>query len=302
MLKGIDISNWQRSIDIASLTNDIDFCIMKATEGLWYQDPCFDEFMLQTTDCGLLKGIYHFARENNPEDEARYFYGVVKDYIGKAIIVLDYETENWDNRQWCEYFLKTFHDLSGVWPLLYISASRCPQYEGSWIPNTCGLWVAGYPYPATSFDESQDMPYSIWPWEIVALWQFTSSLELPGYWSRLDGNYAYMDAIAWSKYAGAEIPAPEPEPEPEPVWYSNVDLCKQIMRGEWGNGDERIERLLDAGYNPYQVQNVLDLYYQLADEIIRGDWGNGIDRVIKLEVAGYDYDLAQTVVNAILEG
>ena len=74
------------------------------------------------------------------------------------------------------------------------------------------------------------------------------------------------------------------------------------MRGEWGNGDERIERLLDAGYNPYQVQNVLDLYYQLADEIIKGEWGNGIDRVIRLQIAGYDYDLAQTIVNAILEG
>ena len=94
MLKGIDISNWQAGIQIANLTNDIDFCIMKATEGVFFTDAYFDDFFLQCVDSGLLRGFYHFARNGNPEDEARYFYNVVAPYIGNGIPVLDYEVEN----------------------------------------------------------------------------------------------------------------------------------------------------------------------------------------------------------------
>jgi len=41
---------------------------------------------------------------------------------------------------------------------------------------------------------------------------------------------------------------------------------------------------------------------QLAEQVIRGDWGVGNERKIKLETAGYDYDLIQDRVNKILLG
>ena len=307
MLKGIDISSWQKGINLSYLTNDIDFCIMKATEGLYYQDPYFADFMLQAIDNGLLRGIYHFARENNPEDEARYFYGVVKEYIGKAVIVLDYETENWDNVQWCEYFMKTFYNLSGVYPMLYISAYRCAQYSNSWIPEKCGLWLAGYPAEYSSFDVSPDFPYNISPWEFAAIWQFTSNLQLNGYYSRLDGNFAYMDAIAWDKYAKCTdngtidaLPIPEPVPAPIPN-KSTIEICKEVLQGYWGNGDDRKYMLEDAGYDYKTVQDTIDEYYRLANEIWLGYWGNGWNRKTALEGVGYDYDLAQMCVDAMIQ-
>ena len=36
---------------------------------------------------------------------------------------------------------------------------------------------------------------------------------------------------------------------------------------------------------------------ELADEVIRGDWGNGEERKNKLIHAGYDYDTIQKIVN-----
>lgn len=294
MLHGIDISNWQDDIKLGKLTNNIDFCIMKATEGLWYADPCFDDFILQCFDFGLLRGFYHFARENNPEDEAKWFYETVKPYIGQGIPVLDYETENWDNVQWCELFIKRFYKLSGIYPLLYISASRCAEYENSWIPEKCGLWLAGYPYPATSFDDNQDIPYSIYPWEFVAIWQFTSNLMLSGYESRLDGNYAYMDAIAWSKYANCT----ENETPITPL-KSNVEIAKEIMQGQWGNDENRREQLTAAGYDYDAIQDLINEYYNLANDIWLGKWGNGWNRKNALEGAGYDYELAQMCVDAL---
>lgn len=41
---------------------------------------------------------------------------------------------------------------------------------------------------------------------------------------------------------------------------------------------------------------------EVAREVIRGEWGNGSDRRQRLEAAGYNYDAVQDRVNAILPG
>lgn len=41
---------------------------------------------------------------------------------------------------------------------------------------------------------------------------------------------------------------------------------------------------------------------EVAREVIRGEWGNGSDRRQRLEAAGYDYNAVQDRVNAILTG
>jgi len=41
---------------------------------------------------------------------------------------------------------------------------------------------------------------------------------------------------------------------------------------------------------------------ELAREVIRGDWGNGAERKNRLTAAGYDYAAVQAKVNEILSG
>lgn len=215
MMKGIDISNWQKNLIPSNL--DIDFCICKATEGTWFVDKFCDAFIQNCKAKGISWGFYHFAQTASPYDEAKYFYDNCKGYIGHGIPVLDYEV--WglnDDVLWCEQFISKFHDLSGVWPLLYISASHCKDFEASWIHNQCGLWVAGYPNNATTWGNS-DIPYDISPWQFAAIWQFTSSLVLNGYNGSLDGDYAYMDAKAWAKYAGSSTEVEKPANEKKKV-------------------------------------------------------------------------------------
>ena len=40
---------------------------------------------------------------------------------------------------------------------------------------------------------------------------------------------------------------------------------------------------------------------ELAKEVIRGDWGNGQERKEKLTEAGYDYVIIQKSVNELLK-
>lgn len=241
-MKGIDISNWQKNLIPFNL--DIDFCICKATEGTWFVDKLCDAFIQNCKAKCIPWGFYHFAQTASPYDEAKYFYDNCKGYIGHGIPVLDYEV--WglnDDILWCEQFISKFHDLSGVWPLLYISASHCKDFRDSWIHNQCGLWVAGYPtymesYPLTdeygipsggestrqaqfkTYAQTVEMPYDVAPWNFAAIWQFTSDLKLEGYNGSLDGDIAFMDKTAWAKYAGSSAETEKPANEKKKVSIS----------------------------------------------------------------------------------
>lgn len=282
MMRGIDISNWQNGMDLNSV--DIDFCICKATEGLGYVDPTCDNFVQQCINNNILWGFYHFARENNPEKEAEFFYENCKNYFTYGIPVLDYEVENYNNKEWCERFINKIYELSGVWCIIYISASRCSQYIGSWIPEKCGLWVAGYPYIITEWT-NDEMPYNIYPFETTAIWQFTSSLIIDGFWEKLDGDIAYMDKEAWMKYANPKKNKPK---------KSIDDLVLETLLGEYGINEDRKKML---GENYTSVQNRINELYKIADEVIDGKWGNGWNRENALKGAGYPYNIVQKIVN-----
>lgn len=95
------------------------------------------------------------------------------------------------------------------------------------------------------------------------------------------------------------------------VFNNDNEIVQQVIRGEWGVGQDRIKQLTDAGYNAERIQEKVNLVLQgsqindlktmdaLAYEVIQGDWGNGEERKERLEAAGYDYDAVQQRVNEL---
>lgn len=89
-------------------------------------------------------------------------------------------------------------------------------------------------------------------------------------------------------------------------------VALEVIKGLWGNGDERRQALHSAGYNAAEVQEVvnlivnyggaIDIYDGIADEVINGKWGNGKERKDLLTEAGYDYYRVQRLVNQKLGG
>ena len=288
---GIDISSWQSGLYLPDL--QIDFAIVKATEGIDYVNPYCNGWIDQLQMMNKPFGVYHFANGNNPEKEAKYFYDNCTGYIGKGIFVLDFEISVYNTKDYCERFMHTFHDLSNIWPLIYVSASRLPEFQGSWLPEKCGLWLAGYPQ-AYAYWTNDDCPYDCSPWPFIAIWQFTSSLIIPGWHSKLDGNVAYMDETAWNKYAQLDTSKLQPT-------LSYKELAAQVIKGMWGNGKDREKRLREAGYDYETVQGMVNKYYALASECIKGYWGNGWNRKNALESSGYDYDVVQMIVNELMK-
>lgn len=121
---------------------------------------------------------------------------------------------------------------------------------------------------------------------------------------------------------------------------SSRSIAHKVIEGEFGNGEERVKRLTEAGYDATEVQEEVNcmmseeggesnedtnnettkqnsdcrilcgigesqLYRDddietIAAEVIQGDWGNGEERKERLGQAGYDYDVVQAMVNEML--
>lgn len=89
------------------------------------------------------------------------------------------------------------------------------------------------------------------------------------------------------------------------------EVAKEVTAGKWGNGEERKNRLISAGYDYSAVQAKVNELMggikstksvdQLAREVIYGYWGNGQDRKNRLTAAGYDYNIIQARVNELLK-
>lgn len=202
MLRGIDISSYQTGIDLKRALASLDFCIVKCTEGLAFVDTPFKGWCDEILSLGKLLGFYHFARANDAGKEAEYFYKACKPYIGKGVPVLD--TETGQSGMWCQTFVSRFHELSGVWPVLYMSSNSTQRerFADTLVPNKCGLWEAFYPKSGvTSFEQMPDYEGGTYPWAFGAMWQFTSSGKVSGFNGNVDLDIAWMDAAGWQAYA-----------------------------------------------------------------------------------------------------
>ena len=85
-------------------------------------------------------------------------------------------------------------------------------------------------------------------------------------------------------------------------------IAKEVLDGKWGNGDERVQNLKEAGYDPDAVQKRVNELLapkksidEVANEVIDGLWGTGDARKKQLENAGYNYTAVQQKVNQLLK-
>lgn len=267
-LKGIDISNHQRGLDLSKI--DCDFVIIKATEGKSHVDQYCDGFFQQALSLGKKLGVYHFANnsDNTAKQEADWFINNTRGYIGKAIPVLDWEDDVTDNVPWALEWLQRVEQAYGCKPLIYMSESVVNRYDWSPVANAnYGIWVAKYRdnLPDYNYDMSKagNMP-SIKYWSTMALWQWTSTGRLNGWNGNLDCDVFYGDAAAWDKYvgSGSSLNTPSnPTTPQQPQRLSNEEMAKKVIAGEYGDYPERKTRLEAEGYNYEAIQKIVNQAY-----------------------------------------
>ena len=121
----------------------------------------------------------------------------------------------------------------------------------------------------------------------------------PNYISKVISIIEKYNLTAWDKK--------EVQPQLKPV----DTVAREVIAGQWGNGEDRKARLTQAGYDynviqaranemlrPQPQRKSID---EIAREVIRGKWGNNPERKRRLESAGYDYNAVQKRVNQLMK-
>ena len=208
-LHGIDVASYQSGLNIATVKDQIDFVIIKATQDVNYVNPSCDKHFQQAKGAGVLRGFYHFAGKSGAEAEAEYFYKNCKNYFAEAIPVLDWEGDQ--SVDWVNRFVRRLHELSGKWCWIYANPWRFNQ---GGVESSCARWVASYPavsHPSYATAEGWARPAA--DGNVVA-WQFASDGRLNGWNANLDVSLFYGDVSAWNSFVGTASTGPSEGEKP----------------------------------------------------------------------------------------
>jgi len=150
------------------------------------------------------------------------------------------------------------------------------------------------------------------------IWQqkITSTVTQPGVVRKMADRGSvtenHMDHVHVLFFAGGyQKPSSSPSSSDSstPSKKTEAQVAQQIIEGKggWGNGPERVRKLLAAGYNAKSVQSKVDALMNpkqgpksvktLAAEVLAGKWGNDPSRSRDLREAGYDPKQVQAEVN-----
>ena len=253
--KGIDVSYAQGKIDWEKVKADgVDFAIIRAGYGQYasQEDSCFKRNVQCAAEAGVPFGLYWYSYAKTPADaekEAEVFLGVIKGLKPEYPVVLDIE----DNSQ---------ANLPGK-TLNGIVKAFCGKMEAA------GYYAAVYSNLSWLKTKLGDIgEYDVWLAQWVAeptyakpfgMWQYTAKGKVAGIAGAVDRDYAYKDYPAMIRAAGLngfEKSGPEPpvQCEPETPKKTLDELAREVIAGDWGNGEERKKRLEAAGYNYKEVQ------------------------------------------------
>lgn len=204
MMNGIDIASYQAGLDFSKVKAD--FAIIKATEGTGYINPDCNRAYKSAKDNGVLRGLYHYANGGDATAEADYFINNISNYVGDAVLVLDWERGSnsafgKNDVAWCKAWLDRVYQRTKVRPLVYMSQSVTTAHNWAAVSKDYGLWVAQYVVESRSGYKQDYTHGPTGAWNYPAIFQYTSGGFLPGWSGRLDLDVAYMDAAAWKKYA-----------------------------------------------------------------------------------------------------
>lgn len=209
-MNGVDYSSWQHATAPCGVSAD--FGIVKVNQGT-YRNPYWRTQAKCITDKGEGLGLYDYASGMDATAEADVFVDLIGDYVGRAVLVLDWESNQnaaWGDSNWIRTWTNRVHERTGVWPMVYVSRAYVSRIPGD-VRRNCALWVAQYANDSVTGYQSS-------PWNAgasgEAMLQYTSHGWLNGYDGFLDLNLFMGERWQWDAYANPSKAARNDPPKP----------------------------------------------------------------------------------------
>lgn len=197
---GIDVSNWQGSINWTSVKNaGIDFAYIKATEGTTYKDPRFNTNYPAAYHAGVIRGAYHFARPGSSSGsvQAEFFASNGGAWSADNLTLpgaLDLEAppsgaacyglSTTQMRNWITDFYNTYKARTGRDMVIYTTASWWNSCTGSWtgMASKSPLWIAHWGVSSPSLPAG-------WNNTTWTFWQYSATGSVSGISGDVDRNH-----------------------------------------------------------------------------------------------------------------
>ncbi|MDE7398902.1 MAG: 1,4-beta-N-acetylmuramidase [Oscillospiraceae bacterium] len=253
-MKGIDVSGWQGKIDFAKVkASGVEFVIVKAGYSTSTVDT-FESNYAAAKAAGLHVGAYWYSYADSVEDALAEAKACVKAVKGKQFdfpIYFDLE-ENFQfqkGKAFCDSLVNTFCpelEKNGLFTGLYMSRWFLENYISESVRKRFAIWVAEY-----SSVNRYKGTYGIWQYGVG---------RVSGIDGDCDMDIGYIDYPAIIKNAGLNgyDKSESPESPESPTKKSVEEIAREVIRGDWGNGEERKKRLTQAGYDYSAVQSAVE--------------------------------------------
>lgn len=217
-IRGIDVSRWQGDINWQEVKDDgIEFAMIRAGYGdkLEYEDPKFDQNIINAQNAGIKCGIYWFSYAQTVEEarrEAHTCIEVIGRYKLEYPIVFDFEADSmkdspaYGNRELITDMAIAFIEeitSAGYYPMIYANGDFIRNYfELDRIANY-DLWFAN--------------PNNIAPEIPCHIWQNSFTGSVAGIRGYVDLNYSYIDYAEKIERLGRNYPVIGPVINPDNV-------------------------------------------------------------------------------------
>lgn len=246
MLRGIDVSEHNGTINWDSVKSQIDFAILRLGWIGNHNNHTIDkQFERNYSECkrlGIPVGVYVYnycVNENNAKSGAKW---TVEKLNGKTLelpVYIDMEDQSGTvlgkdmNTNMCIAF-NTLIEQSGRWAGVYANLNWFNNYlNKDIIRQKYTTWIAHYGVNEDKYNGIYDML------------QYTSKGKITGIVGNVDMNVMYRDLI--KEISGKNV-------IPQTQQKTVEDIAREVINGLWGNGKDRINRLNNAGYNYNEVQ------------------------------------------------
>ncbi len=180
-LSGIDVSDFQGTIDFSKVKENVDVVIIRVASGSNYEDSTWESNYENAKAEGLYIGFYQYVTATSVEEakiQAQYFYDLVSDKTYEFGLVMDYEPSDDLSsdviNEIAKTYLETLETLSGETPIIYSDVSRIENLWDSSL-SEYPLWVAEY---------DTDTPSNIGAWSEWIGFQYSDTGSVNG----IDGN------------------------------------------------------------------------------------------------------------------
>lgn len=259
-LFGIDISVWQRDINLSQAKAEgVNFTIIRGAYGN-QKDTAFETLYQRAKANGLGVGVYWWTRavnEAQASEEAQILIdNVLKGKQFEYPIYIDVEDRLLQNLGKAKVdaiitSALTTLEKAGYYAGFYMNRNWYNNYcNGASLSKRFTCWLAQW-----SSAEVSNFPM----WQFGGETNYQRTNKVAGI--TCDQDYCYVDFPSIIKnggFNGYGKGTPSPAPQPQPSRKSNEELANEVIAGKWGNGEDRKNRLTQAGYDYNAVQSIVN--------------------------------------------